>query len=214
MSVRYCALPVLPRLVPLIHVHGNEIEEQSGCEGGREFRVHRCDSKGTIRDPPEDLAEPREVQDVVQNFAHGFDDDREVLELAYGMKEIGCAKPLEPEGRPLARHCAWHQQCSAGILPELSAEQRRMQDLLEDHRFSFGGNDARKEIERDLVGVMTPEQDAVVVVQHLRFDPGPGGHGAGQSRDPSSPFTRRPKQQCSTTRGSPTSSRNDSMISS
>ena len=84
------------------------------------------------RDRVEERAEAGQVEVVVEAFAIGLDDDREVGELADDLEQVLGPEPLEPERRPLRRVGPGHQQGPAGVLAEPEAEQGAVAQLVAD----------------------------------------------------------------------------------
>ena len=120
------------RGVALVQELGDVAEEEGAGEGGR-LRggdLDQADPAGL--DVAHQLGEPGDVEDVLEAFADGLQDDRERAELARHLEQLGGALTLLPQRGALAGVAAGQQQGAGGALAEAGGEQRGAADLVGD----------------------------------------------------------------------------------
>ena len=129
------------------------------------------DGVGSRRRPPGPRAgraahqggQGRQVVDVLEALADGFEDDREGRVLDGDLEQRGRALALLPQRRATARIAPGEQQRAGGALAEAGREQRRAADLLGHQRVDLVGlEDDDVAGGRLGVGVGDPDHDAVV----------------------------------------------------
>ncbi len=119
--------------------------ERGGLLGGH---LDQADTAGL--QVAHQLGEPRDVEDVLEALADGFEDDRERAELGGHLEQLGRPLTLLPERGALPRTPAGQQQGPRRALAETGGEQGRAAHLIgddladlplvEDH---IGGTDGR-----------------------------------------------------------------------
>lgn len=175
--------------VALVQELGDVSEEQGagerrGLRGGDLDQAHLAGL-----DVSHQLCETRDVEDILEAFANGLQDDRERAVLACHFEQLGGALPLLPQRGALSGAAARQQQCPGRALAEPGREQRRAAHLVGDDLVDVAlvegdirGADGRllgvvlgarlrgclvEQVEAHQVGVGQPQHDAVVRVHDL-----------------------------------------------
>ncbi len=194
------------RRVPLVQELRHVAEQQGAGEGGglRGGHLHQTHLAGL--DVAHEFGEPGDVEDVLEAFADGFQDDRERSELARHLEQLRRALTLLPQRGAPAGAAARQQQRAGGALAEAGGEQGRAADLVgddlvhlalveQDVRRADGGllgvvGRARRgrflveQVEAHQVGVGKAQHDAVVGVHDLGVHAVPLGQPSAQRERP------------------------------
>ena len=104
----------------------------------------------------------RQVEDVLQAFAIGLEDDREGRILARDLEEGLRLQPLLPKRRPLVGPPPRDQQRPRRVLAKARPEERRVADLVDDQVLDLLGIDQHEVAGRRGVGVGEVDRDPVV----------------------------------------------------
>ncbi len=158
------------RRVPFVH-EGADVGEEHGRREGRGLvglHLHHPHAPGA--DVAHELDQPRNVEDILEALAHGFEHHGERAVLARDLQQVGGPLPLLPEGRPPARAAPGQQERAAGALAEPRREQRRPAQLLGDDLLDLVGVEDRHVGGRPFERVGDAQHDAVVGVHGLHVD--------------------------------------------
>ena len=116
------------------------------------------------------VAQRRQVENVLQALAVGLEDDREAGEVPRHLEQALGLQPLLPERRALAGVGARDQQRARGVLAEPGPEQGRVGELADDQLLELLGVDQNEVGGRRLVGVGEVDDDAVVGPDRVRLE--------------------------------------------
>ena len=133
--------PVEQRRVALVHVGGDVVEQQRRGEGrgARRLDAHHADLAPL--DGRQQLAQRRQVEDVLEHLAVGLEDDGERAVAAGHRQQLRGALAHLPQRRALARPPTRQQQRPGGVLAEAAGEQRRAADRLGHQLLDLVGGD-------------------------------------------------------------------------
>ena len=112
------------RRVALVHERSDISEQQGSGERRRRLGLDLDQADRTAGDLRGQGGQRGQVVDVLQNLAHGLEDDREARVLARDLEQLRRALPLLPERRTPPGVVARQQQGPCGGLAEARREQR------------------------------------------------------------------------------------------
>ena len=133
-----CRPRLRARRVVAVHRVDDEAELQRRREGRRDLGAHHTDRQRARRHASEHVAQPLQVERVLQHVAVRLDEDRERRELAHRLQQVERLQPLQPERHAPPRVAARQQQRTGGVHAEARAEQRRRPDLLQHQLLRLG----------------------------------------------------------------------------
>ena len=163
--------PLGVRLVALVHVGGDVVEQQRRRERRRGLRLHLDHAQLARVELAQQVGQAREVEHVAQALAVGLEHDRE-LRVALGDLEQGLRlQPLLPEGGAPPRIGARDQQRPAGVLAEARAEQSRPAQLADHAVLELVRVDQDELRAGRLVGVGEVDDDPVVRPDGVGLEP-------------------------------------------
>ena len=90
-----------PRLVPLVDIARRELKDQLGGKRRGDLALPGDDPHRPRADRLEQPAQARQLQVLIEAFAKGLDDDREIGKLAHDLEQVLRPQPLQPERGPL-----------------------------------------------------------------------------------------------------------------
>ena len=153
------------RRVALVHVDGDPPEQQRLGEGRGAGRVDGDDADRARAQVGEDLAQRRQVEDVVEALAGGLEQDREVGVLGGHGEQVGGALALLPQRGAAVGAPAGQQQGPGGALAEARREHRGVGELGDDDVGDLVGVEEQV-VHRELVGGVGQAQHDAVVAPH------------------------------------------------
>jgi hypothetical protein len=112
-----------------------------------------------------------QIEDVLQAFAVGLEDDRERAVAARNLQQALRLETLLPQRRALVGAAARDQQCARGVLAEARAEECALPHFLNDELFDLFRRDHDRLRRRRRVGVRQVKRNAVVRPDRLDFQP-------------------------------------------
>ena len=129
--------PLRQRCVALIHERAHIAEQQRRGERRRRGRLDLDHPHPALLDAGHQGRQGGYVIDVLQAFAHGFENDRKVRVFAGHIEQLRRALALVPERGALAGVAPRQQQRACGAFAEPRREQRRAADFGGDDRFDI-----------------------------------------------------------------------------
>ena len=90
-----------PRLVPLVEIARRELKDQLGGKRRGDLALPGDDPHRPRADRLEQPAQASQLQVLIEAFAKGLDDDREIGKLAHDLEQVLRPQPLQPERGPL-----------------------------------------------------------------------------------------------------------------
>src|SRR6266851_561103 len=137
--------PLGGRRVVLVHVGRDVVEEERRGvrrgRGGLDVDEIELPSAQSLQQP----LQRRQVEDILQAFAVGLEDDRERAVAACDLQQALRLEALLPQRRTLVGAAARDQERTCGVLAEAGAEERALSHLLHDELLDLVRRD------RDLV---------------------------------------------------------------
>src|SRR5439155_24822837 len=156
--------------VVLVHVVRDVVEEERGGvgRGRRRLDVDEVDlpRAKALQEPPQ----RGQVEDVLQALAIGLENDREGGIAARDLQKRLRLQPLLPKRRALAWPAARDQECTARVLAEARAEERRLPQLVRDELLHLLRIEQHVLDRRSGVRVREVDRDPVVRPDLLRLE--------------------------------------------
>ena len=125
-------------------------------------------------------AQPRQLEVLIEAFAKGLDDDREIGKLAHDLEQILGPQPLQPERGPLGGIGPGHEQRPGRVLAESQPVKRGLGQLQADQSLGLVGGQAVEQVERRVIHSGQPDQEPVVAMQARGLDAQPLADAAQQ----------------------------------
>src|SRR6185312_15960490 len=129
------------RRVVFVHVRRHVVEEERRRVRGGRRRLDFDDIDAALPKSDEQVAEGRQIEDVLQALTVGLEDDREVGVPAGDLQKPLGFQALLPERRALAGPAARDEERARGVLPKTSSEERRSRQLRDDDLLQLRGVD-------------------------------------------------------------------------
>ena len=157
--------PFGERRVALVHVGGDPVEQQALGHRAGSRRIDADDAHGATAQLAEDVAQRRDVEDVLEALPRRLEEDGERRVLGGDGEQVSRLLALLPQRRALVRPASRQQQRTAGALTEPRREQRRLRQRGDDQLLDVLGLDEHR-FERQLVGGLRQAQHDAVVTPH------------------------------------------------